>query len=108
MPQEVLYESKDFKTPIPDRHHKIGVLLEHVFKIHNEETFKYELNSEASEVFWQHHDEQIIPNMRKYQNDDNRRGIISKSEGFIVRLAGIIHVMKETLKTVDGELLCIS
>lgn len=73
-----------------------------VIAMKHEEVIEYCFSAEAKLVFDDYHDNYFLVMKKKFEDDENRRGVLSKSLGYIVRLAGILTAMDNASTVVKG------
>lgn len=91
-----------YKVPVPDRM-KNGIdQIINVLDNKHENGMIYEFDDEARITFNHYHDHYYMPKKQQHGDDDNRRGVLSKSLGYIIRLAGILTAIENASNVVRG------
>ncbi|XP_063438345.1 uncharacterized protein LOC134719271 [Mytilus trossulus] len=103
-PKEVMFTSNMYKIPVPEN---LRSSMDKIFKVisekHETETV-YRFDEEAKSVFNNFHDNYYIEKKMQFTEDENRRGVLSKSLGYIIRLSGIITAVQNASAVVKEEL----
>lgn len=93
-----------YEVPIPaDLKDGIEKIFHALTDKHAQYNIKYRFNNAARLVFNQYHDEFYLPKKQEFSEDENRRGVLSKSLGYIIRLAGIIVAIENAACIVKGK-----
>ena len=101
-PKEVTFTSDMYKVPVPE---EMKNAIQKIFTIlmqkHEADT-RYTFNDEARAVFYNYHDNFFLEKKIEYADDENRRGVLSKSLGYIIRLSGILAAIDNASLVVEG------
>ena len=62
----------------------------------------YTLSEEAKMCFYEYHDKYYLVQKAIHHDDDNRRGVLSKSLGFVLRLSGILRGLQNAASIIEG------
>lgn len=107
-PKEVIFTSNMYKIPVPENlRSSMDKILKVISEKHETETV-YRFDKEAKSVFNNQHDNYNIEKKMQFTEDENRRGVLSKSLGYIIRLSGIITAIQNASAVVKGMIYMLS
>jgi hypothetical protein len=104
VPPELTFRSTDYRVPMDEEYRDMMMsIFRAVRGQHVDETITYTFSPEALQIFWDYHDGFYLTEKTKFKDDDNRRGVLSKSLGYSIRLACVIHILGSVTENLEGE-----
>ena len=100
-PEEVEYKYKELKVPVNPSTPDLHTVFKVIKREHSTQKLQYMFDGEAMDAFIKVHDS-LGERKVNIADDENRRGILSKSKGQCARIAMILHVLESAL-CYEGE-----
>ena len=98
-PKEVVYFSHDYKTPMRDDIPLIVDILRSIKKAHDGKSRIYTFTQTGADTFKEVHD-QLVFWKSDIHDDENRRGMLSKTIGQVARLSAVVVALRNAIKLI--------